>query len=181
MWCNGCATLMWWSLHNIYIHQIITLYTWNLHNAACQFDLNKTGERQENCSGFRATMANRDTSLPPLLPPLKWQQISKESKFITVLRKRGTRLSHRFEWVCQTKRAGNTTTDKTEQKSQPRGLSHPKGGATEKLPAPEVAGVHPGRGSRADITVIYCRITCRMGTASHLGCSPAFLPFPGAC
>lgn len=41
-------TLLWSPFHNIYIYQIITLYTLNLHNVLCQLYLNKAWEKSLN-------------------------------------------------------------------------------------------------------------------------------------
>ena len=32
--------LLWWSLHNIYVYQIMMSYIWNWYNVACQLHLN---------------------------------------------------------------------------------------------------------------------------------------------
>ena len=41
-----CLPTLLWSFHNMYIHQIIRLYTLNLHNVICQLHLHKAGEKE---------------------------------------------------------------------------------------------------------------------------------------
>ena len=42
-WRKRQLTLLWQSFCNIYVYQIMTLYTLNLHNVICQLHLNKPG------------------------------------------------------------------------------------------------------------------------------------------
>lgn len=44
---NCEVTSLWQSFHNIYMYQIIALYTLTLHNVTCELRLNKAGFKKE--------------------------------------------------------------------------------------------------------------------------------------
>lgn len=46
-WCVSQLALLWSSFHNVYVCQIITFYTFYLHNIICQLYLSKAGGKQK--------------------------------------------------------------------------------------------------------------------------------------